>query len=616
MLRFQQFEMNLRTGEIYKEGKRIKLQEQPSQVLALLVERPGELVTREELRKKLWPNDAFVDFDHGVNIAINKLRDALGDSPQNPRFIETLPRKGYRFIAAVESVSSAPHRDLTTVAASVLAEKKKVPSSRMTLFLGAVALLATLGIVLFRSSTAKNARQPGIKSLAVLPLKNLSGDPTQEYLADGMTEALIGRLSGIRDLRVISRTSAMRFKDTQLSVPEIAKTLQVDAIVEGSILREGNRIRVRAQLIRAATDEHSWSEAYDRELQNVLSLQSDVAQAIAQRVEVTITGEEHARLTAARPVSSEVYETYLKGMFFQNKETPDAVRTAIRYFNEAIEKDPEFADAYARLSGCYAILSYMSEMRYSEAFEAAKVAAQKAVDLNPNLDQAHEALAGVAAAGRDWTQAETEYRRAIQLNPNSVDAHTGYFYLLLILKRWEEAGEQEREARVADPLSPQTVATTVSAAYFRRQYNDGLIKARNAIELYPQVSILHDFLSNLYAATGQDKLSAQEILLAEEAGGAAPERLVALRAAYAAAGPQGLRRKRIELNKRSANIDSYNIAIDCAAVGDRAQAILWLEKALRGHDPKISLISVEPIFDGLRADPRFVDLMRRMNFPT
>src|SRR5262249_17653327 len=347
-------------------------------------------------------------------------------------------------------------------------------------------------------------------------------------------------------LRVISRTSAMYFKETQLPVPEIAKTLQVDAIVEGSILREGNRIRVSAHLIRAVTDEHIWSEAYDRQLQDVLSLQSDVAQSIARRVEATISGEEHSRLIAARPVSPEVYESYLKGVFFENKRTPDAVRTAIHYLNETIEKDPKFADAHARLAYCYIYLSYNDEMSASEAHEAAKLAAQKAVDLNPNLDHAHTALATLAYMNWDWTRAETEFRRAIQLNPNSVDAHSGYFSVLLTLQKLEEAGEQEKEARAADPLSPETLSMTVRGAYHRRQYDDGLIQARKAIELYPQVPAFHDLLSNFYVAKGQDKQSAQEILLAEETSGAVPERLAALRAAYAVAGPRGLRRKRIE----------------------------------------------------------------------
>jgi len=626
--RFDAFEVDLRSGEVWERGNRIRLQDQPFQVLRVLLERRGDIVTRDELKQALWPADTFVDFDHGLNTAVKKIRDVLGDSTERPRYIETIPRRGYRFIAplihcgpatvlpAMDGelpMSYAP--DTIHPAVSAPSEGKTVLP---TMFLGAAALLAvvTLGLVLYRGSAARSVKQPAIKSLAVLPLRNLSGDPTQEYLADGMTEALIGRLSGVHDLRVISRTSVMRFKETRLSVGEIAKTLQVDAIVEGSVIREGNRIRVHAQLIRAATDEHFWSEAYDRELQDVLSLQSDVAQTIARRVEVTITGEERARLGAARPVSPEVYEAYLKGVFLENKESPDAVRTAIRYFRTAIEQDASFAAAYARLSHCYVKLSYMSEMPTMDAYQTAKQAAQKAATLDDNLDEAHTALAAIAILDWDWPKAETEYRHAIKLNPNLVRAHRGYFYLLLILGRSEDAARQESQAAAADPLSVSTLHTHLDSAYFRRQYDAGLIKARNAVELYPEASVFHDRLSNFHTAQGNEKLSAEHILLAEKTGGASSERFAALQAANKVGGTKGLRRKRIELNKKLADahqsINSYDIAIDCAAVGDRDQAIFWLEKALRYHDPKISLIGVEPIFDSLRSDPRFVSLLHQM----
>src|SRR2546425_352111 len=288
ILRFGVFEVDVRAGELRKQGARIKLQEQPFHVLTVLLQRPGEVVTREELRSQNWPADTFVDFENSLNTAINKLRDALGDSADNPRFIETLPRRGYRFIAPV--ISDQQEKSPVPAEESKVGDEQpgKNPRTRRWLVLAAVAVLAllTLAYVTIRRR-AKDAAHSKINSLAVLPLKNLSGDPTQEYLADGMTEELIGRLAGIHNLRVISRTSVMRFKDTQLSVPEIGKTLGVDAVVEGSVIREGSTMRVHAQLIRAVTDEHFWSESYDRDVRDVLALQSDVAQAIARKVEVT-----------------------------------------------------------------------------------------------------------------------------------------------------------------------------------------------------------------------------------------------------------------------------------------------------------------------------------------
>src|SRR5713101_7552749 len=345
VVRFATFQVDLRSGELRKQGVKIKLQEQPFRVLTVLLQRPGEVVTREELRNQNWPPDTFVDFENSLNTAINKLRDALGDSADNPRFIETLPRRGYRFIAPV--ISDQQEKSPVPAEESKVGDEQlgKNPRTRRWLVLAAVAVLAllTLAYVTIRRR-AKDAAHSKINSLAVLPLKNLSGDPRQEYLADGMTEELIGRLAGIHDLRVVSRTSVMRFKDAQLSIPEIARTLNVDAVVEGSVIREGSRIRVHAQLIRAATDEHFWSETYDRDLRDVLALQSDVAQSIARKVEVTVTGEEHQRLTAARPVSPEVYESYLKGRFAKSNNRAE-IEESIAYFEEAIRKDATFAPA-------------------------------------------------------------------------------------------------------------------------------------------------------------------------------------------------------------------------------------------------------------------------------
>src|SRR6266849_4301194 len=371
--RFGPFDINLHSGELRKNGMRLRLSGQPFQVLAILVERPGEVVTREELHSKLWPVDTFVDFDHGLNNAVARIREVLDDSSDTPRYVETVPRRGYRLIAPLADVRPAtPAASAAKItpadesagadvpAPSVLATKRRFAFANRSVLLGGVGVLAifTLILVLYRGSAAKRTSHPAIKSLAVLPLKNLSGDSAQEYLADGMTEALIGYLSRIHDLRVISRTSAMHFKDTQLSVPEIARTLGVDAIVEGSVIREGGRIRVHAQLIRAVTDEHFWSETYDRELRDVLTLQSEVAQSIARKVEITVTGEEHARLTAARSVSPEVYQSYLKGRFALGKgNSRTDIDESIADFEDAIKQDPTFAPAYVGLANAHSALA-------------------------------------------------------------------------------------------------------------------------------------------------------------------------------------------------------------------------------------------------------------------
>ena len=429
-----------------------------------------------------------------------------------------------------------------------------------------------------------------------------------------MTDALITELAQVRGLKVISRTSAMHYRGARKTLPEIARELNVEAVVEGAVARSGDEVKITAQLIRASTDTHLWAGSYARVQSDILRLQAEVAREVTHQISDQLVPTDN-KVESKPQVNPEAYDVYLKGLFFFNKENPDETRTAIRYFQGAIEKDRNFAAAYSRLASCYASLAFMSEMPSSEAYAAARAAAEQAIALDGNLDHAHTVLAWIAMSDWDWAKAEAEYKHALQLNPNSASAHVGYFYLSLVLGKPEEAAREERAAAASDPLSLSTISVSLSSAYHRRQYDDGLIKARTAIELYPQVSIFHVLLSNFYAAQHQGQLSAKEILLAEETGGATPKRLAALKAANETGGPNGLRRKRIELNKNLATeqfVNAYDIAIDSAVIGDGDQAIAWLDRALRAHDPKISLIGVEPIFDNLRSDPRFVALLRQM----
>ena len=485
---------------------------------------------------------------------------------------------------------------------------------RRWLAICAIAVLTLVAVIYVTTRSRAGSAPFRIKSLVVLPLENLTGDPSEDYFVDGITDDLIAELAQVRGLKVISRTSAMHYRGTRKTLPEIARELNVDAAVEGTVARSGDQVKIAAQLIRASTDTHLWAGSYARVQSDILRLQGEVAREITRQISGQLVPVEN-KADARPPVNPEAYEAYLKGLFFSNKESPEGARSAIRYFQGAIEKDRNFAAAYSRLASCYVSLAFMSEMSSSEAYAAAKQAVEKAVALDDNLDHAHTVLAGIAMSEWDWTRAETEYNRALELNPNSVNAHVGYFYLLLILGKSEEAAREERAAITSDPLSPHTLSISVSSAYYGRQYDDGLIQARTAIELYPQVSVFHVFLSNFYAAQGKSRPSAEEILLAEESGGASPERLAALKAANELAGPEGLRRKRIELNKKVAgrqSMNAYDLAIDSAAVGDGDQAIAWLERALRARDAKISLIGVEPIFDNIRSDPRFVGLLHQM----
>jgi TolB-like protein/DNA-binding winged helix-turn-helix (wHTH) protein/Flp pilus assembly protein TadD len=631
ILRFGAFDVDLRSGEVHKHGIRLKLQDQPFQVLALLLEHSGDVVTREELRQKLWPADTFVDFDTGLNSAIKKLRDVLGDSADNPRFIETLPRRGYRFIAPLADVQVAtislsaaaskisPVQDIPhpgTSATAVLPIGKRLASIRLRMLLGVVALLAFFAVVLavYRGGGSKGTSQPTIKSLAVLPLKNLSGDPTQEYVADGMTEALIGRLSRINDLRVISRTSVMRFKDTKLSVPEIARTLQVDAIVEGSVIREGSRIRVHAQLIRGTTDEHFWAEAYDRELRDVLALQSDVAQSIARKVEVTVTGEEHARLTAARPVSPEVYESYLKGRFTISNSKVE-IEQGIAYFEEAIRKDATFAPAYVGLAEAYERLGLiLVGAPPSEVRPKVITAARKALELDPELAEAHVALADVYQKRWQWSDAEAEYKQALGLKPNDAAAHLGLANWLMCQGRMEEALAWSRRARELDPLGA-TGSSIGWILFHARRYDEAIRELHSVLAVHPDDATAHWFLGFALIAKGQPDGAIPELEKTASIMHRSPGSIELLATAYAHAGrrAEALRLlNELKRRRQTSYVPAGALINPNLGLGDYDQAFVWFERAYQEQSNILQYLKVHPFFDPVREDPRFKDLVRRV----
>jgi TolB-like protein/DNA-binding winged helix-turn-helix (wHTH) protein/tetratricopeptide (TPR) repeat protein len=631
-LRFDEFEIDLRSGELWVRGKRVRLQDQPFQVLSVLLERRGEIVTRDELKQILWPADTFVDFDDGLNTAIRKIRDALGDSAEKPRFIETIPRRGYRFVGrladvrppvvpllAEESKESPEQKNagLSTSGSAVLATQKAFLPRHWRVLLAGVAALAVffVALVIYRSSSARGAKQPPIKSLAVLPLTNLSGDPKQEYLADGMTEALIGRLSEIHNLRVISRTSVMGFKDTHLSVPEIARILQVDAIVEGSVIRDGSRIRVHAQLIRAATDEHFWSEAYDRELRDVLSLQSDVAQSIARKVEVTITGQEQKRLTAARSVSPEVYESYLNGRFAKSDTKAD-IEESIAYFEKAIKKDPTFAPAYVGLAAAHRDLGTVFVGAPPEA-ERAKVlsAAGRALELDPALAEAHVLLAGVYQERWQWSEAEAEYKRALDLKPNDATAHLGFASWLSCQGRADEAVAWARRGRELDPIAVSGVDDIGWILFMARRYEEAMRELRSELAVRPNDERALWNLGFVLIANGKPDEAIPVLEKVVLTSSRSPGSIEVLALAYARAGrrPEALRlvdelkrRRQTSFVPAGAFINPY------LGLGDYEEALAGCERAYREKSNILQFLKVHPVFDPVRDDPRFKDLLHRV----
>jgi TolB-like protein/DNA-binding winged helix-turn-helix (wHTH) protein/Tfp pilus assembly protein PilF len=635
-VRFGVFEADLRSGELRKHGLRIKLQEQPFQILAMLLERPGEVVTREELRLKLWPGDTFVDFDHGLNNAINRLREALNDSADAPRFIETLPRRGYRFIAPVDngttertqpspSISSAERSELSGVTAPEKAAADitplAVPRYRQrkfwlaaAAFAIAVALLVGLKLGRLQRLFGTNA-SARIQSIAVLPLENLTGDPAQEYFADGMTDTLITDLAQISGLRVISRTSVMRYKGAKKPLPQIARELNVDAVVEGAVSRSGGRIRITAQLIQAPTDQHLWARAYERDLGDILLLQSEVSRAIANQIQIKLTPLEQARLARARPVNPEAYEAYLQGRYFWNKFTQEGFVKAIQYFQQAIEKDPNYALAYSGLSDSYRFLGLGSSPPRDSMSKAA-AAALKALEIDDTLAEAHASLAVVRyRRDWDWTGSETEFMRALELSPNYAEGHREYGVYLRMSGRFDEGLAEAKRAKEMDPLSLLMNTDVGAQFYAARQYDQAIEQLRKTLEMDPNFAMTHWWLGLAYEGKGDVPRALAALEKTVSLSGRNPLYLAFLGNAYAVSGQKSQAEKILaELRERSRRvyIQPYDMALIYAGLGNKEQALVWLEKAYEERSFSVITIGTWKQFDGLRADPRFRELVRRI----
>lgn len=618
------------SDELCRGGRVFKLERIPASVLLLLVERPGQVVQREEIVERVWGKDVFLDTDNSINSAIRKIRQALKDDPDSPRFIQTISGRGYRFLGQAEP----ERKDLgpkPALGASSLAEAR-TPLDR-TATTGTIAgrplwnrgrllilAIAVLGIAATAFLLNRNAAKPmahsPIRSLAVLPLQNLSGDPNQDYLADGMTESIIGRLSAIRELRVISRTSVMRFKDTKLSVPEIARQLNVDAIVEGSVIRAGNRIRVHAQLIRAATDEHFWSESYDRELKDLLSLQSDVAQSIADKVEVTITGPERQRLASVPPVAPEVYENYLKGQFaLQKSKSRVDTEKSIEFFQRAIEKDSSFAPAYLGLSDAYFYEgTIFIGVRPEEVRPKATDAARKALELDPQFVPGHLRLGLLQMIDWQWAGAETEFRHALELNPNSGAAHDVMAQWLAIQGRTDEALAWARRGRELDPFE---VSDTDLAwlLFLAHRFPEAVQESRIAVALQPDDPGALWYLGYALIANGQPEEAIPPMEKALTISDRSPGVMGVLIRAYAHSGRRADALRGLDELKRrqkSGYVPAGAFVNAYLGLGETDSAFAALEQAHKEHSNIVQFLKVHPHFDPIRNDPRFRDLVHRV----
>lgn len=602
------------SGELEKRGRKVRLQEQPFQILMLLLARPGEVVTRDQVRQALWPGDTFVDFDAGLNSAVKRLRDALDDSAEAPRFVETIPRRGYRFIAPVEAPPVAAPEPVPTPT------PPKPPRSRFpraAVASAAAVLLVVLaaGVMWGRRRSEPSGPAP-ITSIAVLPFENLSGDREQDYFVDGMTDAIITNLAQIRALRVISRTSVTQYERGDKLLPRIAEDLNVDAVVEGTVMRSGERVRVTAQLIHAATDRHLWARTYERELRDVLALQAELAAAVAQAVEVKVRPEEQRRLAARGTVDPEAYDAYLKGRFFWNKRSAQGISKAIGYFQQAIARDPDYAPAYSGLSDATR-MSGIATRPPREYMPQAEAAARKALALDETLAEAHSSLGGVLYRYHwDWEGAEREFQRSLELDPSYAEGHRAYAIYLLTVRRHEEAVAEARRARELSPLSPVINVELATALVRVGRYDEAIQQAQKTLEIDPKFFRAYTTLALAYEGQGDRPRAVAALEKALPGANRATNHWLGYMYAVTGRRDEALAvAARLEKLSRERYINPQSIAVVYVGLGDRDRAIAWLEKSYEERSFEMLGFSGGP-FDALADDPRFQDLLRRMRLPT
>ena len=625
----------------------------------MLLENPGEMVSRDELRAKFWVDDTFVDFDHGLNSAVQRLRDCLSDTAEQPLWIETIPRRGYRFIGSVELLVSAPPGStdvpagdsssransngtdaVSRVSASLVStdvpaetspsearpngtrnfshvygRRTKVVASAVVV---GIALLVGLNFKSLRGLVGEHSGGPRIQSLAVLPLVNLSSETDQDYFADGMTEALTTDLGKISALRVISRTSATQYKNTKKPLRDIARELNVDALVEGTVTRSGNHLRITASLVQASPEEHLWAETYESEIGDALAVQGKIAEAVAQQIQVRLTQSEQTLLAASRAVNPEAQDLYLRAKYaFNEGETAAASQKAINYLQQSTQKDPNYAPAYAGLAEAYATwIPGMSRPR--DLMPKAKEFALKALTLDDTLAEAHASLGSIELFyDWDWSAADAELKRAMQLNPNYVWAHDFHARSLVTRGRTEEAVAEAKLAIELNP-SPMTWDYPIWVFALARRNDLALERAQELVELAPQYVWGHYELARIYAQQGRGVEATQEFLKSDELFGTDPKKIAQLKEAFAKSGEQGYWRRVLENYRESAKSDyvpSVLVAEACVRVGDKESAFQWLEKGFDERDDLMINLRVDAVFDGMRSDPRYQDLVRRVRIP-
>jgi TolB-like protein/DNA-binding winged helix-turn-helix (wHTH) protein len=636
IFRFGPFESRPRTRELLKHGSRLKIRPQPLEVLNVLLSRAGDVVTRDELREKLWSSDTFVDFERGLNGSVKELRAALGDSAADGQYIETLVRLGYRFIAPVEVIERSapaalpplelqprvsPHKEVLPESVSTLNSAPRKSLRRWGFVLGAV-IVAVAAIAYFHISRARARRTiaTGKIMLAVLPFENLTGDASQDYFSDGLTEEMIAQLGHLdpTHIGVIARTSVMHYKHAQLQLPQIAQQLGVQYVLEGSVRRDSNKVRINAQLVQVKDQVPLWSRQYDRELSHLLVLQAEIAQDVGDEIQLSLgDGRKPAsgRPAMASPTTSyEAYDLYLKGRYSWNKRTGQGFQQAAEYFQQAIDKDPKYAPAYAGLADTFALMSSYGFAPQGEFIPKARAAALKALQIEETLAEAHTSLAVIAQNyDWDWLTAEKEYRRALQLDPDYATAHQWYAECLGFQGRLDEAFAESERARKLDPLSLIIAADNAALLYYSRQYDRAIDEFRRVLEMEPNFPrayiVIYPLVEKgLFAEALADVDNWSRL-------GDSPWPLAVQVYVYARSGQMAQARRSLkkleQMDRQPQYLDPAAMLMAHVGLDNKEETFTWLQRAYDARSP-LTTLKVDPMYDPLRSDPRFQDFLRRV----
>jgi TolB-like protein/DNA-binding winged helix-turn-helix (wHTH) protein/Tfp pilus assembly protein PilF len=611
IVHFGVFQLDLKARELHKAGVKVKLQDQPFRVLALLVTRAGEVVSREELQQKVWPTDVYVGFDQGLNNAIKKVRDALGDSADSPRFIETVDRHGYRFVAPVSAAPGRPseprfHFGLRTLRNTAL------------IGLATASLIASFAYWAWHGSAMPDRTSSEKVILAVLPFDNLSRDPDQEFFSDGLTEEMIAQLGKLNPerLTVIARGSVAKYKGSSLAVNQIGRELHADYLVQGSVRRASDRVRITVQLIQVRDQTDLWAESYDRELKDMLTLQDSVSRTIANQIHIALTPGRQTRLPSRANLDPEAYEAYLKGRYYWNKRTADGLQKALIYFQQAIDKDPTYGAAYSGVADCNSGLAWHGFKSPAEALPRANAAALKAIEIDPQSAEAHASLGLVLNHSWDWAGAGAEFKRALQLDPRYANAHHWYGDNLSILGRHDQALLEAKQALELDPLNFM-IGTWVGLRYYlARKYDLAIEQGRSTVELDPNFAAAHLVLGESYIQMGQYEQGLAELQTAAGLSGNSPLYLAQVGVAHASAGrkTEALRIvTQLQTISGERYVSPYGLAQIYAALNDKEQTFKWLQIAYDDRAVWMSYLAVDPVFDSFRPDQRFQYFLRRIH---